>query len=119
MAQPVVHPPWISVKNHQAVFCFLGFSVETPFIHRIRGDERWRALEVHSAPPGRDCVNSPRYQGEAVVRGSRNFTAFGSGHQHLCPERRAVHSDFPDGDDQLTVQSHQRVELLNHLRREE
>lgn len=53
-----------------------------------------------------------------MVRDSRNFTAFGSGLQHLCPERRAVHSDFPDGDDLLTVQSHQRVELLNDLRHE-
>lgn len=54
-----------------------------------------------------------------MVGSSRNFAAFGSGLQHLGPERRAVHSDFPDGDDQLTVQSHQRVELLNDLRCEQ
>lgn len=79
-------------------------------------DQIWRPFEAQSAACGRVCADSPRYQGEAVVGGSRNFTAFGSGLQHLGPERRAVHSDFPDGDDQLTVQSHQRVELLNNLR---
>lgn len=63
------------------------------------------------------CVraNSPRYQGEAVVRRSRHFAAFSSGLQHLGPQGRTVHSDFADGDDQLTVQSHERVEFLDDL----
>lgn len=82
-------------------------------------DEQWRLLRAQSPPPsaGVCAKNSPGYQGEAVVGGPRHFAAFGSGLEHLGPERGAVHGDFPDGDDQLTVQRHQRVELLNDLRR--
>lgn len=50
-----------------------------------------------------------------MVRRSRHFAAFSSGLQHLGPERRTVHGDFPNGDDQFTVQSHERIELLDDL----
>lgn len=61
------------------------------------------------------CANSPRYQGETVVRRSGHFAAFSSGLQHLGPQRRTVHGDFPNGDDQLTVQSDKRIEFLDDL----
>lgn len=82
------------------------------------GDEQ-RGLPRAQSPSvrGRLRQNSPGYQGEAVVGGPRHLAAFGSGLEHLGPERGAVHGDLPDGDDQLTVQGHQRVELLDDLRR--
>lgn len=73
------------------------------------------ARRLFSAPRTACVPNSPRYQGEAVVRRSRHFAAFSSSLQHFGPQRRAVHSDFANGDDQLTVQSYKGIEFLNDL----
>lgn len=45
-----------------------------------------------------------------------HFTAFGSGLVHFGPERGAADRDVPNRNDQLSVQGHLRVELLDkHL----
>lgn len=63
------------------------------------------------------CVNSPRYQGEAVVGRSRHFAAFSSRFQHFGAQRRTVDSYFTNGDDQFAVQGHECVEFLHDLRK--
>lgn len=69
-----------------------------------------------SAPWTEPVSYSPRYQGEAVVGRSRHLAAFSSGLQHFGPQRGTVDGDLTDGDDQLTVQSHKCVELLDDLK---
>lgn len=45
-----------------------------------------------------------------------HLAAFGSSPLHVAPQIGPVDGDLADGDDQLSVQRHQRVELLYDLR---
>lgn len=57
-----------------------------------------------------------RDNGQVLVRGPGYGASFGPRVVHLRAQKRAVRGDFPDGDDLLPVQRHQRVELLHGLR---
>lgn len=57
----------------------------------------------------------PRDGSKFLVCLTSHFTAFGSCLVHFRPEWGAADGDVPDRNDQLSVQGHLRVELLDKL----